>query len=509
MISGCWMLHYLIFITVISKSEPYTWFEAQAICREKNQSLTLRYNESTRFYWTGFYRKISFWIKIIGCYNESVMQHCGMDIFQSSKSSPPLCQEHCYQKNIFVFAVQAGKCVCLSESFDYTKNQLAASRCTYRCDEMDLLSTECGGESAFNVFLTDSSILKVNSRCLSLECGGNPMFREFQCSTSLPTICSALELTSETWTTGKKYCKDRGTYPVGNLSLSDITLTCEATKGTGSAPHWIGVVKEMYQKEDQGQLITKAEQTFIKQCMKCLFQEISQLPECQYVYCYDDLTLSVYCSKEDETTQQRQDIDTNYSETTRRMCSTSVDETTGNVSIDFKITGSKESAIIIVPVVIVVLLMSMLTCAILLYIRKTKNIHEKDATRGRTTFTIGSTKHSNLQNHTDENNVVLQQSNQSYELAGRISVASDSPYNEAEDGTYDHLGNKGARKTPADDNYYQTSCNELSDLSDYDIANHKRLNAENGTYDHSGVTDHSYGHFELIQIKETYYSELP
>lgn len=119
-----------------------------------------------------------------------------------------------------------------------------------------------------------------------------------------------------------------------------------------------------------------------------------------------------------------------------------------------------------------------------IFFRKTKNIHEKDATRGRTTFTIGSTKHSNLQNHTDENNVVLQQSNQSYELAGRISVASDSPYNEAEDGTYDHLGNKGARKTPADDNYYQTSCNELSDLSDYDIANHKRLNAENGTYDH-------------------------
>lgn len=31
--------------------------------------------------------------------------------------------------------------------------------------------------------------------------------------------------------------------------------------------------------------------------MKCLFQESSQLPECQYVYCYDDLTLPVYCSK--------------------------------------------------------------------------------------------------------------------------------------------------------------------------------------------------------------------
>lgn len=41
---------------------------------------------------------------------------------------------------------------------------------------------------------------------------------------------------------------------MGNISLSDITLTCAATKGTGSAPHWIGVVKEMYQKEEQGNI---------------------------------------------------------------------------------------------------------------------------------------------------------------------------------------------------------------------------------------------------------------
>lgn len=56
----------------------------------------------------------------------------------------------------------------------------------------------------------------------------------------------------ETWETGKQYCNDKGTYPKGNISLSDITLFCSETKGIESAPHWIGVVKEMYQKEDQG-----------------------------------------------------------------------------------------------------------------------------------------------------------------------------------------------------------------------------------------------------------------
>lgn len=55
-----------------------------------------------------------------------------------------------------------------------------------------------------------------------------------------------------TWREGKEYCKGERTYPQGNLILSDITLTCAETRGTVSAPHWLGVIKEMYQKEDQG-----------------------------------------------------------------------------------------------------------------------------------------------------------------------------------------------------------------------------------------------------------------
>lgn len=96
----------------------------------------------------------------------------------------------------------------------------------------------------------------------------------------------------------------------------------------------------MYQKEDQGQLITTAEQTSIKQCMTCLFDESSPLPDCQYVYCDLNLTTAVSCSKEDKTTHQPQDIDFSYSETTR-IVSTSMDGNTGNTSLDLKITGSK------------------------------------------------------------------------------------------------------------------------------------------------------------------------
>lgn len=51
--------------------------------------------------------------------------------------------------------------------------------------------------------------------------------------------------------------------------------------------------------------------------------------------------MSYINAQEDKTTQQPQDIDFSYSETTRRMFTTSIDGTTENTSLDLKITGSK------------------------------------------------------------------------------------------------------------------------------------------------------------------------
>lgn len=55
--------------------------------------------------------------------------------------------------------VQARKCICLSDGFDYSKSKLDPSNCNYMCSDTTLLSTDCGGETGFNVFLT-GDILK-------------------------------------------------------------------------------------------------------------------------------------------------------------------------------------------------------------------------------------------------------------------------------------------------------------------------------------------------------------
>lgn len=508
--SVCWILYFLITLTAISLSKSITWFEAQTKCRERNQSLTLWRNKSTNFYWTGIYKKRSHWIKIIGCYNSSDIQTAENKEIDLSISSPPLCQEHCLQENNKLFAVQNNTCICLPDGFDSSKNQLASSVCTYTCSNDKLLSTECGGESAFNVFLTDTTNLNVNSKCLSLQCGADPKFLNNACNNSLITICSSLEADNTTYTTwmkNKENCKVKGYYPLGNLTLSNITMACSESNHNNTSPRWIGVVHEVNKTEDQGQLITKSDQIFVKRCLKCLFNERTQTPQCENEFCGINLANTIYCSKEDLTIPLPENANTSYSETTRTP-STSLYETTPIVSIDAEKIGSNGGAIIIVPVVIVILLLSVFAVAIVLYIRRKKQLQEKQAVGGRSSPTNGSKNYSNVENHTENNYFVLQKSNPSYELAVGCIVGSESPYNEAEDGTYDHLGNKDARKTPAKDIYNHTSGAELPDMSDYDVTNHKRPNKEDNTYDHAGVGDSSYGHFDLQQIKESDYSVL-
>lgn len=50
----------------------------------------------------------------------------------------------------------------------------------------------------------------------------------------------------------KDYCKSTGAYPVGNLTLSNVTMACIEYNLSNTSPGWIGVVKELHNKQDQG-----------------------------------------------------------------------------------------------------------------------------------------------------------------------------------------------------------------------------------------------------------------
>lgn len=133
-----------------------------------------------------------------------------------------------------------------------------------------------------------------------------------------------------------------------------------------------------------------------------------------------------------------------------------------------------------------------------IFIRRKKNPQEKQ-TNSRNALASKDGKNSSnktVEYQIDQNYFVLQQSNPSYELAENSKIESESPYNETEDGTYDHLGHNDARKRPADDIYNHVSSGGLSDLSDYDVANRKNANSEDNTYDRTGVKGDFYGKYK-------------
>lgn len=146
------------------------------------------------------------------------------------------------------------------------------------------------------------------------------------------------------------------------------------------------------------------------------------------------------------------------------------------------------------------------------YSYRKKKQSENEQTNGAKKSTPMSPKsYSDPASNINKNYFVLQQNNPSYELADDIQIDSvaESPYNDADDGTYDHLGDKNARKhNDVDDTYNHSSSMISPDLSDYDIANNKQVHDEDTTYDHTSPAENSYGHFNTSQTQETDYSEL-
>ena len=124
----------------------------------------------------------------LGCYQEYLIQSFKLCQIILRTTSPGLCQEKCLEKNISIFAVQVltpkidmsahaivinlfsifikllnhflsfqkNLCICLSRHFDFSNNLLSPSKCSFACNNSELLVHECGGESAYNVFLTGS-----------------------------------------------------------------------------------------------------------------------------------------------------------------------------------------------------------------------------------------------------------------------------------------------------------------------------------------------------------------
>ena len=142
--------------------------------------------------------------------------------------------------------------------------------------------------------------------------------------------------------------------------------------------------------------------------------------------------------------------------------------------------------------------------------RRKKNLEDNNTYGGNKSKTKTSESYSDIDNNVNKNYFVLHKINPSHKLADNSKKDStvENVYNDAEDGTYDHLGDRAARKQDAvDDTYNHASSVMISDVSDYDVANQKQTHEDDNDYDHTTPAENAYGHLNTSP-KDTDYSEL-
>uniref|UniRef100_K1QNJ8 Uncharacterized protein n=1 Tax=Magallana gigas TaxID=29159 RepID=K1QNJ8_MAGGI len=116
----------------------------------------------------------------------------------------------------------------------------------------------------------------------------------------------------------------------------------------------------------------------------------------------------------------------------------------------------------VIPVVVVILVLGCCAVAVVFYHRRLKHKQEKDK-KVKSVPTMENENYTHTESHDVHRNSILQQSNPTYQLANDAILGSESPYKEAEDGTYDHLGDKNTRKRRVEGIYNCTSSAKLSD----------------------------------------------
>uniref|UniRef100_A0A8W8MJL3 C-type lectin domain-containing protein n=1 Tax=Magallana gigas TaxID=29159 RepID=A0A8W8MJL3_MAGGI len=93
----------------ISSIAQTNWTNAHIQCRKEGKMLpnlviNTLFNET--YFWTGHYTRLSGWIKIIGCFEETAVNTLEQISYEMHFPSAGLCQEVCLESNYFVFGLQ-------------------------------------------------------------------------------------------------------------------------------------------------------------------------------------------------------------------------------------------------------------------------------------------------------------------------------------------------------------------------------------------------------------------
>ncbi|XP_055999498.1 uncharacterized protein LOC125663540 isoform X2 [Ostrea edulis] len=506
-----WILVIWLSLTVlqveISTQNSWNWFEAQQLCKENNDSLPKpnTFSSWTRQHWTSQYRRYSFWIKILGCYNDT--EPDDTQTFQMDIPSAGFCQEICATVNSSTFGIKK-ECKCFGNLF--MEQPVSQNHCNM-VHQTTGRFTELGSINAYTLYESDFNVTKRDKiYCVAIQCHKHKQFYfvpDANCSLSFGAVCqNSVSKSYQNWTSSMQLCKkENSSYLAGNISLNDIDQTCDRLNVTLTGPSWLGVAKELYMGSDRGVPVKTEEMKSFLQCVKC------QGDYCGYfVNCTERLD-TVYCEKGFSTATIKpataidkhgttwsvsltSDISTQTSESLTASSKPGTTQSVTYTSDAFKhtpetstskqgINNSSNTLSIILPVVVTVVLIGCFATAAVFYIRRKRGL------RNQNNIQLDSNDTDN--NYTDididvkNKNYFVLETNYS---SSHVQTDESNPYKDISEGIYDHLRDKESRKRNEkdgkanDSNLYKETDGGLYDhLRDMEFGK----STEENDYDHA------------------------
>ncbi|XP_078309855.1 uncharacterized protein LOC111110411 isoform X3 [Crassostrea virginica] len=316
-------LLFVLILTLITESSTLNWFEAQEQCRGRD-GLTMSKTKSNQSYWTGTYKRITPWIKIIGCFSDSFLSNINTELYINVsmwKKAVRICQEICQRKNITAFAVKGSECVCIKSRTSWPAS-VDPSNCNFQCQNTsNIYKNECGGNSSYNVFEFILDIEHKNEECMSLQCSRtDEKFIPKPCLTPLEKVChfqvGSLSGYDNKWIDAMTDCKSakEPSYLFGDMDLHNAAASCNQT----FIPKvfevgWIGVARQKYVNKDDGLEFGEKEKQLFFHCQTC------NQTKCEYRKCDEKINNTVFCASQNvitaETSSPRSVMVTTFVET--------------------------------------------------------------------------------------------------------------------------------------------------------------------------------------------------
>nr|XP_034307352.1 uncharacterized protein LOC117682889 [Crassostrea gigas] len=474
----------------VSNISKTNWRDAQGLCRTKG-SISSVFPHALRnemYFWTAFYTRLSAWIKIIGCYEESAVNTVTRKSYEMYFPSAGLCQEICFASSYSVFGVQLKKCVCLEQIPGQWRR--GADDCSLSCsgkypyETSNRFQNECGGHQTYNLFKSGSEMensLLTTEACVSIQCQGDQRFIEQECNEVIAQICNQTLYTEyNNWQSTSAECKlKHNSYLFGDVDLTDPRRSCDLIQGQPQGPSWLGIAKELYVstyevKDDIDKIKRKPSISNPKKCLKCnkLACTFADCNEFNYYVC----------------------LPMHGSISTTPTATTTSTHPQGTISTSTTQTGNTNVSMVVVPVSVIVILGLVAQLLVILWRRRqTEMTGETNNVQYKPDLTKYSEKSDS--NFSLQNDKFVLEKMETYSLVNCTYHAevedSRSPYEECygDDG-YEYI-NENLREIVEDNNDYHDAFFPSNEgESDYGVRNRSDECQIENPYNHTNTGEY-------------------